>query len=389
MAEISLDIWSILLVASAIQGLVLFVLLIINSTQKRANRLLAGLLVLMVWVQVEFLFVRSAVELEFKLFYGTRHGVWLALGPLVLLYVKSVSDTSFSIGMKQLLHFLPFVVFTVFIPLFFAEAIPEQGKYYGMLSIIRNSMDGLTPLQTFYGFLFFLQFLHAIAYVVWTIFRVLNGQVASGSGAKVKMARHKWMRRYALVLVVILMFALSYFIILFYSSFYDRWMDYMLIVPTTLLMYLLVFKIYRSPYLFRDDLKYALSEKKYANSGLSERLSDLYEKQLVDYISLEKAYRNPGIKLSDVSNALSLPIHDLSQVINERFQCNFNEFINRHRIEEAKVLLRDASSDQNILEIAYAVGFNNKASFNNHFKKTTAMTPTEYQKTLTEKSKNL
>lgn len=380
MSEISVDIWSLLLAASAVQGIVMGGLLLSNKTQKQANRMLACLLLLIIWIQLEFLLVRSAREVDFNLFYGTRHGVWLALGPLLYLYIRSFTSAHFRFRPVLLLHFLPFVVFTILLPLFFAEAIPEQGKYYGMLSVMRSSPDGLTSLQMFYGILFFLQFIHAGCYAVLGIRALRKFTISQGAGVMIKTARLRWMKGYAIIFGLILLMCLVYFSVLFYSSIYERWMDYLLILPTTIWMYMLAFNAYKNPFLFRDDLKYALSQKKYAKSTLEEGLADRYEQMIISYLEEEKAYRNPGMKLADLSAALEVVPHDLSQVINQRFECNFNELINRYRVEEAKALLADRSNDLNMLEIAYAVGFNNKASFNNYFKKITGSTPSDYRK---------
>lgn len=342
--------------------------------------MLACLLLLIVWIQLEFLLVRSAREVDFNLFYGTRHGVWLALGPLLYLYIRSFTSNDFRFRPLFLLHFSPFVVFTILLPLFFADAIPEQGKYYGMLSVMRSSPDGLTSLQMFYGFLFFLQFIHAGCYAVLGIRALRKFTISKGAGVMIKTARLRWMKGYAIIFGLILLMCLVYFSVLFYSSIYERWMDYLLILPTTIWMYMLAFNAYKNPFLFRDDLKYALSRKKYAKSTLDEGLADRYEQMIIRYLKEEKAYRNPGMKLSDLSEALEVVPHDLSQVINQRFECNFNELINRYRVEEARGLLTDRSNDLNMLEIAYAVGFNNKASFNNYFKKIAGTTPSDYRK---------
>ncbi|MCE7992494.1 MAG: AraC family transcriptional regulator [Roseivirga sp.] len=380
MSEISVDIWSLLLAASAVQGIVMGVLLLSNRTQQQANRMLTCLLLLIIWVQIEFLMVRSAREVDFNLFYGTRHGVWLALGPLLYLYISSFTSDRFRFRPGYLLHFIPFTVFTMLLPLLFAEAIPEQGKYYGMLSVMRSSPEGLTPLQMFYGFLFFLQFIHAGFYAFFGIRALRNFTINQGAGIMIKTARLRWMKRYTIIFGSILLMCLVYFSVLFYSSIYERWMDYLLILPTTIWMYMLAFNAYKNPFLFRDDLKYALSQKKYAKSTLDGGLADRYEQIIIRYLEEEKAYRNPGMKLSDLSAALEVAPHDLSQVINQRFECNFNELINRYRVKEARELLADHSNDLNMLEVAYAVGFNNKASFNNYFKKITGSTPSHYRK---------
>jgi AraC-like DNA-binding protein len=52
--------------------------------------------------------------------------------------------------------------------------------------------------------------------------------------------------------------------------------------------------------------------------------------------------------------------------------------INSYRVNEAKALLINEPQDT-ILDIAYAAGFNSKASFNRIFKKVTGMTPSEYR----------
>jgi AraC-like DNA-binding protein len=73
----------------------------------------------------------------------------------------------------------------------------------------------------------------------------------------------------------------------------------------------------------------------------------------------------------------------LSNIINRHFACNFFEFINSYRVEEAKAMLADATlANKSMLDIMLDVGFNSKATFNTLFKKKTGMTPSEYRKTM-------
>ena len=73
--------------------------------------------------------------------------------------------------------------------------------------------------------------------------------------------------------------------------------------------------------------------------------------------------------------------NSLSQVINQPLNCNFFDFVNGFRIEAAKKQLI-LSTDKKIpvLEIAHAVGFNSKSTFNMAFKRHTGLTPTEDSK---------
>ena len=86
------------------------------------------------------------------------------------------------------------------------------------------------------------------------------------------------------------------------------------------------------------------------------------------------------INLEKLALKLGVTRHQLSQVLNEHAGLNFFEYINQRRIEEAKTLLLTTSKKElNIIEIAYKVGYSNKVTFNNTFKKHTGMTPSEFR----------
>src|SRR5690606_10541592 len=95
----------------------------------------------------------------------------------------------------------------------------------------------------------------------------------------------------------------------------------------------------------------------------------------------EKPYLQPALTLEKLATQLQMPTRSLSNMINRQFSCNFFEFINAYRIDEAKRLLSEPGSVQkNMLDIMYEVGFNSKATFNTLFKKKLGMTPSEYRK---------
>jgi AraC-like DNA-binding protein len=78
--------------------------------------------------------------------------------------------------------------------------------------------------------------------------------------------------------------------------------------------------------------------------------------------------------------AAAIPAKHLSQVINEQYELNFNDFINRYRVDEAKGKLLDpAAKEFKLLRIAFEVGFNSKSVFNRAFKKNTGLSPSEFR----------
>lgn len=120
---------------------------------------------------------------------------------------------------------------------------------------------------------------------------------------------------------------------------------------------------------------------KYQNMPLGElELSDIIGR-LSRTMSNEKPYLNPDITLPELAKIIDIPSYQLSRVINEKFECNFFDFINGYRVTEVKRKLNDPNfSHLSILGIAFDCGFNSKSAFNRIFKKITGLTPSEYKK---------
>jgi len=121
--------------------------------------------------------------------------------------------------------------------------------------------------------------------------------------------------------------------------------------------------------------------KKYEKSTLTNERSDAYLKKLLMVMETEKPYTDGDLALPKLASRLNMSAHHLSQIINERLQQNFFDFVNTYRVEEAKRKLVDpAKKHYSLLAIAEEVGFNSKSAFNTAFKKQTQMTPSEFRK---------
>ena len=104
------------------------------------------------------------------------------------------------------------------------------------------------------------------------------------------------------------------------------------------------------------------------------------KEKLVQFFEIEKIYRNPNLKITDVSFLLNTNRTYVSQIINTDFDCSFSEFVGRYRIQEAKELLKTATATTYTLEyICHEVGFGSLHSFIRVFKKSEGCTPGYYK----------
>lgn len=130
---------------------------------------------------------------------------------------------------------------------------------------------------------------------------------------------------------------------------------------------------------FNQSEERALIEKSRKSANLQE--IEAKKAYILELIEKEKLYLNPDLSLPDLSKHLSMKTHDLSYFLNQYFDQNFYNFINRFRIEESKRILLDPDKQYlSILGVALESGFNSKTAFNTNFKKQTNLSPSAFKK---------
>ena len=146
---------------------------------------------------------------------------------------------------------------------------------------------------------------------------------------------------------------------------------------------LIIYQGMKSPHLFQQITTADIQIVKTANTlsddekGALEALAS----QIEDAMQIHQLYLNPDLNINTLATFIGASPKATSQAINQVMSNNFSGYINYHRIEEAKVQLKDKQHPNlTIKEVMYDVGFNSRSVFNTVFKKQTGLTPSEYKK---------
>ena len=104
-----------------------------------------------------------------------------------------------------------------------------------------------------------------------------------------------------------------------------------------------------------------------------------YKQALESHFEREKPFLRKGYKISDLSNELDIPYHQLSAFINQEYGKNFNELVNEYRVDHlVRLHGEDSGLKQYTLEaLGQKVGFNSRVAFISAVKKQTGKTPSE------------
>lgn len=155
----------------------------------------------------------------------------------------------------------------------------------------------------------------------------------------------------------------------------------MISITMSISIYTIGFFVIKQPRVFDGEFFTELflpSEN--ADASFEESLmNELYTK-LTRYMETEKPYIDNELRLVNLADSLGFSTHLLSKVINKKSEKNFNQFVNDYRLQEAKRLLLE-NPNYSIKSIYFDVGFNNKATFYQAFKKEFHCTPSQFRDT--------
>ena len=364
-----IDGWILFFIASGIIGF--FVAIVLNLRKKGDT--IANLLI-GVFVLFHSLFIlHLSLYLTNYSFY-LPHSYWatitfsFAYGPLLYFYFKRISEKH-NFRWKDLIHFAPTLALIIyFIPIYI---LPSEVKLHKIFNVNQDFASTLNVIIA----------IKAMSILIYGILTLRIYLLNRRKNLKLSERMLKWQRNMSILNLTYALSYIVYAVILATHVVFIRENNFMLYSQVVLLASIVLYVAYTAyvqPRLFSK--KYLFDQLiKYKKSGLNESFSNDLKQQLLHMLNEEKIYKINNISLDVLSDKLSTTRHNISQVINEHFEINFFNLINRYRILEAQQIFKeDWQQNLNIIDVAYEVGFNNKVTFNKAFKEETKLTPTQF-----------
>lgn len=130
------------------------------------------------------------------------------------------------------------------------------------------------------------------------------------------------------------------------------------------------------------------SEVKYKSSHLTDEDKEQLLSRIQQVMENSDEIFSPDFSLERLAMLSGSRYKYVSQVINEYYEQNFNNFLNSFRIKEACKRMRDLDNYGNytIEAISESVGFKSRSTFVTSFKRITGLTPSQYQRMAREEA---
>ena len=356
---------------AALLGLFIFVIL---NLKKGVNRVSTFLMSLFVLFNALFILHLSLYLINCQYYFPNTllfSTVFTFLyGPLIYFYFK-MTAINYQLRWRDALHLLPAAVLFVYIsPFYLLTSIEKFVILFDQEDILTYEANFIIAAKiaslVLYGFL------------TYKIYRV--GKKKSEK----KKFKLLWQRNIIAIYITYVIAFIVYTTIT--SGFFDFPIFFHLqILVVVSLVFYVAYITYVQPEIFKGEVKLVdpIGIFKYKSSALTPSYSLELKDGLVQLLNEENIYKESGISLDLLSERLGTSRHNTSQVINEHFDMNFYELMNKYRIDEAIQLIKnEKESNLNIIDIAYKVGFNNKVTFNKSFKKALSVTPSQYIKSI-------
>lgn len=353
---IRITILTILFSISVSQILLICFYLLIQKKGSGLNKLLIGMQ-LIVWgtfMAGSFLLMTMAKNILISDIGHLMNLSIFLVTPLLYIHFKSLSEPQYKFGKKEFVHTIPFII--IFIYLFIQIVIQRKLAYVFYPTAI---------------YLISFLFLQNIFY-----FYLLNKKLGDFSESVKDKSRVRLFK--FLLLSTLILFSLKLIIFIVWNIL--KYVD--ICIFLTAIFFFIVLIILNSFLIFSlNNPNLLLGAFKYEASLLTKEEMDNYMNTINSFLKSERIFIDPLISLERLSKSVKIPEKIISQVINQSEGLNFNDLINRYRIEFAQQMIREEKFDK-VIEVAYECGFNSKTTFNSAFKKFTGLTPTEFKKDL-------
>jgi len=316
--------------------------------------------------------------------------LYLVLGPLIFLYVRSLTQPSRRFRKRDWWHLAPILIYITYRFFVWLYDTNKPGYWDQQNGVFERTID-MVYIDPFVGAV---EVVSIAAYLMATgVLFVRYRQRINAYFSNTYRVELRWIRNflvaYALLFVVqyVLMIINTQIVALHWTQ---QWWGH--ILSAVVILYVGFQGYYTNlEALYLRTLKLdghlptppAPITSVYDQDPKEAGIPPEQIAQLQEYMQQERPWLNPELTLNDLATELNLSPGTLSHIINKGLHRRFNEYINDFRLRAVRNSLREGTHKQmSLLGIALDCGFNSKATFNRAFRKQFGQTPSEYLREL-------
>lgn len=370
----------VLITIGASQALTLAILILLKKQPSQADYLLSIKLFLVFVITLLYNY-HDTLEVVAPAFTLTPFLLGYLVLPIFYFYIKSASGRKVDFSKREnFIHFLPFIAANLVL-IYYFYPLPYDTK--------QAFFCCMEPQPTWFSALRYLLFFGVFPYYNYKSYLFLkrHENCILTRFSYTEDISLEWLVRFLWGMVFVGATFITFEVIMGNFLAWDSKETMMLpfIVLLCLIFYLGIYGL-RHKIIFFDpepalepSVASLETESKYQYSNLTEEKAEGHLEQLMHYMNTEKPHLQPKITIGELSQKTNIPVNHLSQIINEKLNQNFFDFINGYRVAEFKSLLAQPNNQNyTLLSLAFEAGFNSKSSFNAIFKKITGQTPSDY-----------
>lgn len=384
-----------MLLSISILSIVLSLIIIFSNWHINKNSIFIGsFLLLMSIFSIHYhLSIVSFSLLWNVIYFNTFSPLYLLIGPLFYFYIRGLFADRFLFTKKDFLHFIPFVIHLISIFKYALLPFSEKMKLIKYLSTHMDQLNQL-PFNSFFTWQFNYMFriTSFFGYIFVCAFIILKAYI--NYKKEPKSARSTYIFRWLFILVLsVLVISLSLtFSSTIYmqnkNSLFSLYIQYSINILTIGVIFI------NLTLLLIPEILYGKLTLKQVPSVLKKStevsiIKDLvYEneyfidlaKQINQFFKENKPYLKIDFVISDLNIVLKVPQHHIAICFRDYIGLKFTDMKTSYRIEYAKEALLVSENKRMTLEaIGQESGFSSKSNFFSCFKKSTGLTPLEFQ----------
>ncbi|MEN8117405.1 MAG: helix-turn-helix transcriptional regulator [Bacteroidota bacterium] len=313
----------------------------------------------------------------------------LSVYPLYYIYIRFVTTEGISFK-QQLIHFLPAAFLGILSIALTLVLTKDERIFYVRDTLIDKNLKelNLTTLVGIKGTVFLVSRLtmmvHVVFYVAAVIKRVnIHKKRIINYYSDTEGKTLNWVKDVSIAMWIIAVASIGFAII---GRSYFTKHEISLLIPSLIfssLLFVLGYKGNQQIQISNEIIE--KSEEEVEFEEIKTKQEEELKRQLTRLFEQDKVYKLPDLRITTVTKSLKTNRTYISKLINDQFDMNFNEFVNRYRIEEAKILLRN--KDNNLYSMDYIAersGFGSVNSFTRVFKELEGITPGRFRESKTE-----